>query len=68
LAFGSIFRDFDAKRAWLREHRSIVDPEPEPRINRAKPTMHPPRKLTGWKLKLALKNQPSHIREELLVQ
>jgi hypothetical protein len=65
-ARASVFVSFEAKKAWVLAHRYQTPYEPPPR--RPAHTKAPvvvKRKLTGLRLRLALKNRPPHVTEAL---
>jgi 5-methylcytosine-specific restriction endonuclease McrA len=67
-AGASVFTEFEAKRAWIRQHRKIIDPPATlPSAKRTKAPTAVNRRLTGFRRKLALKHRPDHVRDALLL-
>ena len=69
-AGGSLFVSFDAKRAWVRQHRSLdpVPPgKPTPTTKR-KQRVIPKIKRGSLRSKLAERNNPEHIQHERLLR
>lgn len=65
---GLAFPSFGAKKAWIRKTRKVEGRYPVPQFKRGKTPAATPKNLTGLRKRLALKNQPPHIREEALLR
>jgi hypothetical protein len=59
-----VFVTFDEKKSWVLANRGPI-PDQVPDIKRKKAPTTTKRKLTGFRLRLALKHRPDHIRDAL---